>query len=66
MNPEKEFDIKWSAASLYSGGADTVRVPFLNVSLFQTVARLADANLRYARLSLRFMLSSKQWHYILK
>ncbi len=24
LTPEKEFDIKWSAGSLYSGGSDTV------------------------------------------
>jgi hypothetical protein len=24
LTPEKDFDIKWSAGSLYSGGADTV------------------------------------------
>jgi len=31
VSPDEEFDIKWSAASLYSGGADTVSSGFLLV-----------------------------------
>ena len=26
LTPETEYNIKWSAASLYTGGADTVRI----------------------------------------
>jgi hypothetical protein len=35
MTPEKEFELKWSAASLYSGAADTVStiIPLQWISL---------------------------------
>ena len=36
LSEEEEFVVKWTAASLYSGGADTVGISilFLNVILY--------------------------------
>ncbi|KAF5387612.1 hypothetical protein D9615_000087 [Tricholomella constricta] len=49
INAEEEFDIKWSSASLYSGGADTtvsaIHSFFLAMALYPEVARKAQAEL---------------------
>jgi len=49
MTPEQEHDIKWSSASLYSGGADTsvasIHAFFLAMILYPDVARKAQAEL---------------------
>ncbi|KAL9709236.1 hypothetical protein Ac2012v2_007590 [Leucoagaricus gongylophorus] len=49
LNPEKEFDIKWSAASLYSGGADTtvsaIYAFFKAMALYPEVAAVAQAEI---------------------
>ncbi|KAG6831860.1 hypothetical protein H0H92_006977 [Tricholoma furcatifolium] len=49
MTPEDEFDIKWSSASLYSGGADTtvssIYSFFLAMTLNPEVAKKAQAEL---------------------
>lgn len=49
MNLEREFDIKWSAASLYSGGADTtvsaIYAFFKAMALYPEVAVAAQAEI---------------------
>ncbi|KAI0347293.1 cytochrome P450 [Trametopsis cervina] len=49
MSAQKEFNIKWSAASLYSGGADTtvsaIRTFFLAMSLHPSAQQRAQAEL---------------------
>ncbi|KAG6919294.1 hypothetical protein DXG01_007426 [Tephrocybe rancida] len=49
VDPEEEFDIKWSSASLYSGGADTtvsaIYSFFLAMALHPEVARKAQAEI---------------------
>ncbi|KAL0945844.1 hypothetical protein HGRIS_012127 [Hohenbuehelia grisea] len=49
LEDEKEFDVKWSAASLYSGGADTtvatIDAFILAMSLFPDVQKKAQAEL---------------------
>ncbi|KAF8665749.1 hypothetical protein AX16_000197 [Volvariella volvacea WC 439] len=49
LTSEEEFDLKWSAASLYSGAADTtvsaIYSFFLAMTLYPTVARKAQAEI---------------------
>ncbi|KAJ2922909.1 hypothetical protein H1R20_g14169, partial [Candolleomyces eurysporus] len=49
VTEEAEFDIKWSAASLYSGGSDTtvssIHAFFLAMSLFPDVQKKAQAEI---------------------
>ncbi|KAJ3790675.1 cytochrome P450 [Lentinula aff. detonsa] len=49
LSEEEEFDLKWSAASLYSGAADTtvsaVYAFFLAMTLYPEVARKAQAEI---------------------
>ncbi|GJE86539.1 cytochrome P450 [Phanerochaete sordida] len=49
IDDEKEFNIKWSAASLYSGGADTtvsaIHTFFLTMVLFPHVQKCAQAEI---------------------
>ncbi|KAG6908024.1 hypothetical protein DXG01_006443 [Tephrocybe rancida] len=49
VNPEEEFDIKWCAASLYAGGADTTVSAnysfFLAMALHPEVAKKAQAEI---------------------
>lgn len=49
LTPEKEFDIKWSAGSLYSGGADTtvsaIYAFFKAMALYPEVAAAAQAEI---------------------
>ncbi|KAK7471001.1 hypothetical protein VKT23_002414 [Stygiomarasmius scandens] len=49
LTDEEEFDLKWSAASLYSGAADTIVSAiytfFLAMTLYPEVARKAQAEL---------------------
>lgn len=49
LSADEEFDIKWSAASLYSGGADTtvsaIYAFFLAMTLYPEVAKKAQAEI---------------------
>ncbi|KAJ3560510.1 hypothetical protein NP233_g10793 [Leucocoprinus birnbaumii] len=49
LTPEKEFDIKWSSGSLYSGGADTtvsaIYAFFKAMALYPEVAAAAQAEI---------------------